>query len=215
MNTLMRKFRNSIYYKRLFINHNVVMIYLSGSRLSGITDDISDFDIIIIVDEDVNIHDHINEYVMYKDKVKIHWYYVPFNKFEYFSTYGQQLNIIGGILFRNINDEYILYKNNKYITEINSLIERKNIISKNSSISLYNLLESLVDSIIDDNYISEKNYTKMIYQLCLSSYYLRDEKPDIEFLKSIKRIRWQPVSDEYKKLAIERLKILKKEIKEG
>ena len=213
MNTLMSEFKESEYYQRIFKNHKVVLLYISGSRLCGITDERSDYDLISIVDED-NPEMCPNEFIMYDDSIKIHWYYISFKTFKDLSVNGTNLNIVGGIQFRNINSDTILYQNKEYESQINELLSEKEIISNNSCKALYHRLEKLVDDIISDNAISEKNYTKMIYHLCLASYYLVGDEPDIEFLKKIKRIRWQPVSDEYKDLAVKRLKILKDKIKE-
>ena len=50
MSILMNEFKESEYYKRIFKNHKVVILYVSGSRLYGITDERSDYDLIAIVD---------------------------------------------------------------------------------------------------------------------------------------------------------------------
>ena len=208
MSILMNEFKESEYYQRIFKNHKVVILYVSGSRLCGITDERSDYDLIAIVDEDIP-ETYPNEFIMYEDSIKIHWYYRSLKTFKDLSVNGTNLNIIGGIQFRNLNSDAILYQNKEYESQINELLSEKNVISNNSCKALYNRLKELVDSIISDNAISERNYTKMIYHLCLASYYLNGDEPDISFLKKIKRIRWQPVPDEYKILAVERLKILK------
>ena len=208
MSILMNEFKESEYYQRIFKNHKVVILYVSGSRLCGITDERSDYDLIAIVDEDIT-ETYPNEFIMYEDSIKIHWYYRSLKTFKDLSVNGTNLNIVGGIQFRNLNSDTILYQNKEYESKINELLSEKNVISNNSWKALYNRLKELVDSIISDNAISEKNYTKMIYHLCLASYYLNGDEPDISFLKKIKRIRWQPVSDEYKILAVERIKILK------
>lgn len=208
MNTLMNEFKESEYYQRIFKNHKIVLLYISGSRLYGIIDERSDYDLIAIVDEDIP-ETHPNEFIMYEDSIKIHWYYRSLKTFKDLSVNGTNLNIVGGIQLRNLNSDTILYQNEKYEYQINELLSEKETISNNSCKALYNRLSKLVDDIISDNAIVEKNYTKMIYHLCVASYYLNGDEPDISFLKRIKRIRWQPVSDEYKTLAVERLKILK------
>ena len=208
MSILMNEFKESEYYQRIFKNHKIVILYVSGSRLCGITDERSDYDLIAIVDEDIP-ETYPNEFIMYEDSIKIHWYYRSLKTFKDLSVNGTNLNIVGGIQFRNLNSDTILYQNKEYESQINELLSEKNVISNNSCKALYNRLKELVDSIISDNAISEKNYTKMIYHLCVASYYLNGDEPDISFLKRIKRIRWQPVSDEYKILAVERLKLLK------
>ena len=208
MSILMNEFKESEYYQRIFKNNKVVLLYISGSRLYGIIDERSDYDLIAIVDEDIP-ETRPNEFIMYEDSIKIHWYYRSLKTFKDLSVNGTNVNIVGGIQFRNLNSDTILYQNEEYESQINELLSEKETISNNSCKALYNRLKELVDSIISDNAISEKNYTKMIYYLCLASYYLNADEPDILFLKKIKRIRWQPVSDEYKTLAVERLKILK------
>ena len=208
MNTLMNEFKESEYYQRIFKNHKIVLLYISGSRLYGIIDERSDYDLIAIVDEDIP-ETRPNEFIMYEDSIKIHWYYRSLKTFKYLSVNGTNLNIVGGIQFRNLNSDTILYQNEEYESQINELLSEKETISNNSCKALYNRLSKLVDDIISDNAIVEKNYTKMIYHLCVASYYLNGDELDISFLKRIKRIRWQPVSDEYKTLAVERLKILK------
>lgn len=208
MSILMNEFKESEYYKRIFKNHKIVLLYISGSRLYGIIDERSDYDLIAIVDEDIP-ETRPNEFIMYEDSIKIHWYYRSLKTFKDLSVNGTNLNIVGGIQLRNLNSDTILYQNEKYEYQINELLSEKETISNNSCKALYNRLSKLVDDIISDNAIVEKNYTKMIYHLCVASYYLNGDEPDISFLKRIKRIRWQPVSDEYKTLAVERLKILK------
>lgn len=208
MSILMNEFKESEYYQRIFKNHKVVLLYISGSRLYGITDERSDYDLIAIVDEDTP-ETYPNEFIMYEDSIKIHWYYRSLKTFKDLSVNGTNLNIVGGIQLRNLNSDTILYQNEKYEYQINELLSEKETISNNSCKALYNRLSKLVNDIISDNAIVEKNYTKMIYHLCVASYYLNGDEPDISFLKRIKRIRWQPVSDEYKTLAVERLKILK------
>ena len=208
MNTLMNEFKESEYYQRIFKNHKIVLLYISGSRLYGITDERSDYDLIAIVDEDIP-ETRPNEFIMYEDSIKIHWYYRSLKTFKNLSVNGTNLNIVGGIQLRNLNSDTILYQNEEYESQINELLSEKETISNNSCKALYNRLSKLVDDIISDNSIVEKNYTKMIYHLCVASYYLNGDEPDILFLMRIKIIRWQPVSDEYKTLAVERLKILK------
>ena len=146
MNTLMNDFKESEYYQRIFKNHNVVLLYISGSRLYGIIDERSDYDLVAIVDED-NPEMCPNEFIMYEDSIKIHWYYTSLKSFRDSSINGPNFNITGGIQFRNINKDFILYQNKEYESEINKLLSEKNLISKNSSKALYYRYEKLVINI--------------------------------------------------------------------
>lgn len=58
-------FKQSPYYERVFRNHNIILLFVSGSRASGIIDEKSDFDIVAITDN-VTPDDDAPEYLTYK-----------------------------------------------------------------------------------------------------------------------------------------------------
>lgn len=67
----------------------------------------------------------------------------------------------------------------------------------------------MIDRILAANEIKTESYCKYIYHLYFASYVLLPEEPQASFLTAIKRIRWKPVSDEYKALAVERIRLLR------
>lgn len=194
--------KNSSYYDIIFNNHDVMMIYIGGSRMIGCIDERSDYDLVVVI-SDKDDNKTPDEFLMYNG-VKVHWDYrrisefiEPMNR----NTMGQ----FNGIVFNKICSEVIIYENPKYTKIIDYLKRVRDIIAKISTYNLYTNQKSLVESILTSGSVNEKHHTKFLYCLGYASYYIMGETPNLEFLNSIKRIRWKPVSDEYKKLLVERL----------
>lgn len=99
-----------------------------------------------------------NEFIMYEDSIKILWYYKSLKSFKDSTINGRNFEITGGIQFRNINKDFILYQNEEYESEINKLLNEKDLISENSSKALYYRYENLINEILSDNKIEEKIY---------------------------------------------------------
>lgn len=68
----------SPYYERILNGHDVVMIFLTGSRLIDITDGRSDFDLMVLTNDNER-EEYVSEFLTYYTK-KVHWHYVPVTK---------------------------------------------------------------------------------------------------------------------------------------
>lgn len=199
------EFQNSEFYHKLFDDQDVVMIYIAGSRICNVVDKRSDYDLIVLTNNEDQ--DNPSEFLMYKDK-KVHWYWRNIDTFiETGGTYP--MRYYGNVLFGYICDDCIIYKNEKYIDRINQLIEHKHEIGLNGAKLFYESQKQLVESICKKSRIDESDYTKFLGHLCVTSYYVLNEPIDASVVLPAKRIRWQPVSDEIKAKIIERLRLLK------
>ena len=208
MTEFIKAFKNTSYYQRLFDTSEVLGIYLAGSMCTGITDDRSDYDITIItLDGDDYIDASMYEYLIYNGK-KVHWYYRSI-KHLFDAKHNYSKAYVGTMLLRNIREDLTIYENPKYSDILHNLYEIKDRSSVAGMYRLFEVQKAYIDEVINEGKVLEKHHTKYLYHLCLASYYLTGEEPDKDFLRVIKRIRWQPVSDEYKNLAVERLKIYK------
>ena len=207
MTEFIEAFKNTSYYKTLIGSAEIVCIYIGGSMCCGITDERSDYDLVILTLDNEYIDASKYEYLRYKDK-KVHWYYRPIEHIVRLDTKDMKA-AIGTVILKGFRDECIIYKNPKYIDVIDNLYDTKDDISDLGARHLFEIKKEYIDDILAEGKILEKHYSKHLYQLCLASYYLLHNDPDKDFLISLKRIRWQPVSDEYKKLAVDRLKIYK------
>ena len=205
LNDFIKDFKASRFYDLLFGGYDVVMIYVAGSQLYGARDDRSDYDLIVLVNGDCRYEP--NEYLTYNGK-KVHWYWLNIDTFiETGNSYPMQY--YGNVLFGYICDDYIIYKNEKYIDRINQLLEHKHEIGLNGAKLFYESQKQLVESICKKSRIDESDYTKFLGHLCVTSYYVLNEPVDSSVVLPAKRIRWQPVRDEIKAKIVERLRLLK------
>lgn len=199
------EFQNSAFYHKLFDDQDVVMIYIAGSRICNVIDERSDYDLIVLTNNEDQ--DNPSEFLMYKDK-KVHWYWRNVDTFiETGGTYP--MRYYGNVLFGYICDNCIIYKNEKYTDRINQLLEHKHEIGLNGAKLFYESQKQLVESICKKSRIDESDYTKFLGHLCVTSYYVLNEPVDSSVVLPAKRIRWQPVSDEIKAKIVERLRLLK------
>lgn len=199
------EFQNSSFYHKLFDDQDVVMIYIAGSRICNVIDERSDYDLIVLTNNEDQ--DNPSEFLMYKDK-KVHWYWRNVDTFiETGGTYP--MRYYGNVLFGYICDDCIIYKNEKYTDRINQLLEHKHEIGLNGAKLFYESQKQLVESICKKSRIDESDYTKFLGHLCVTSYYVLNEPVDSSVVLPAKRIRWQPVSDEIKAKIVERLRLLK------
>lgn len=199
------EFQNSAFYHKLFDDQDVVMIYIAGSRICNVIDERSDYDLIVLTNNEDQ--DNPSEFLMYKYK-KVHWYWRNVDTFiETGGTYP--MRYYGNVLFGYICDDCIIYKNEKYTDRINQLLEHKHEIGLNGAKLFYESQKQLVESICKKSKIDESDYTKFLGHLCVTSYYVLNEPVDSSVVLPAKRIRWQPVSDEIKAKIVERLRLLK------
>ena len=207
-----KAFKNTSYYQQLFNSSEVLGIYLLGSMCTGIIDERSDYDIVIFTLTGEHIDASTYEYLMYRGK-KVHWYYCPIKKL--FNSKNNVLDILCPIQMRNIRENLIIYENPQYDNILHNLYKTKDEFSVLGIYRFFELKKTYIYDVLSEGRVLEQHYTKYLYHLCLASYYLTGEEPNKEFLRVLKRIRWRPVPDEYKQLAVKRLKIYKNYIEQN
>jgi len=209
MKEFIEAFKNTSYYENIFKFNptEIVFIYVSGSMLIDVTDDRSDYDIVVYTIGGEFIDASQYEYLMYRGR-KVHWYFRPINKIFDIDN-SPVSSCIGNLFISNLCDDFIIYENPKYKELIDKIHSVKNQLSHISAYCFFNIQRDLIERILTEGKILEDHYTKYLYHLCVGSYYLTNEPLDKDFLVSLKRIRWTPVSDEYKQLAVNRLRIYK------
>ena len=202
MKDFINEFKQTSYYKSIFNSYEVIGIFILGSRSTGVNDLDSDYDIIVLTADGDYLDVSTYQYLKYKDR-KVHWYYRPISSL--FETTGHILNILCPVQLRNISSAFIIYENPKYSTILNYLYRHKCEISKIACYSMYNFKKDYVQEIINAGELLESHYCKYLYHLCLGSYYLMDETPDIPLLKALKKSKYNMLTDTYRKQAFERL----------
>lgn len=210
LSDFINSFKSSSAYKLLFDGQRVAMIYIAGSRLSGAIDERSDYDIIVVVDNEGN---YAPEQTWSYEGKKVHWYFVELPvlaETRHIESRQKTLFYTGYVLFGLLKDENIIYENPDYRNAIDALKANKRNIGINGARLMYDWHKDYIDSIIADNSIQEVHYSKFIAHFCTASFFVWNEPIDTDLIREIKRIRWQPVSDECKTKAVERLRLLKK-----
>lgn len=203
LSNFIEEFKNSKYYADILAKHNVILMFVSGSRIIDVTDERSDYDLVAIVDEPCQ--QHVDEYLIYNG-VKVHWYFRTLTDFV--AARGGGLQSYGAVLFSFIRDGVIIYANPYYEASWKLLIADKDTIATNGLLEVSNSYWDLIDSVLKEGAITPTLYTKILSHLCVCSFVAQGE-PLTEhakgMLKQLKRIRWQPVSDEAKNWCVERI----------
>lgn len=205
LNDFIQDIKSSPFLNRILDGHNVIMLCMYGSRLLDLTDDISDYDLLVITD-DSEEPSYPQEYLTYEG-VKVHWYYKPLASI--IDSRRKTFSYFGTMQLAFLTDNEIIYENPSFASCIRFLKNRKETIGLINAFNLFNAKKDLVESILAEGTISEHNYTKFLYHLCYASYYLRGEEPNREFLVELKRIGEMSVDKKYVDLAVTRLAMLR------
>lgn len=174
-----------------------IFIYLGGSRLYDCLDERSDYDLVVIVENNLDKHE---EYKLEYNGKHVHWIVQTYESL--FGISNRTLNLVGNMQLHYLTDDYVLYVNKSKKKMYNIVKKNKEAIAKRSSFLLYEELKSLVIRCLADKTL-DNNKSKMLYHLCNAYYILNEEQPDIEFLKVLKRIRWQETPQDIKDKCLE------------
>lgn len=173
----------SPYFNRILNGHDVIMISLTSSRLIGITDERSDYDLIVITN-DAEREEYVSEFLTYYSN-KVHWHYIPIMNLIA-NENGNLLSCSGEVEFVGLSEQKIIYVNPKYLKVINYLIEKKDVVAKVGVYGLVSFHARFISRILRANEIKTEDYCKFIYHLCFASYIILSETPDKNFLSEIK-----------------------------
>lgn len=211
LNVILDDFKNSEFYEMMFNDapNEIIAIFLGGSYLNRTADERSDLDIMGIVKGD-NIWTDNKNYLVWKDLIVAHWNWRSID--QYYSEDAPMYDLLGQSMLKNITEDDFIYINEKYRSEVLTLINDKDNISKVGQIRVVKFFKKLINEIITDGFIAEKNYSKILYHLCLVYYYQNNLEPNLDLIREIKRIKWQPVQQKHLDQCFEMIKWLKENI---
>lgn len=205
------EFKTTNFFKELCNKDNIIFIYIGGSRMWNIDDDISDFDICVFNSEK---YDNPDNYILNDMKYKdVHGH------FYWDNIYNSLLGPIGGlkwykcyrgITLGNIKKDHILYLNPEYKKLMEYILNNQDNIFKISLYYSYKLQEECISSKCDLTTFDNINCRpKYLAHFLLYSYRLTGEKIEYDFVKKIKRLDEKDLTEGDKKYVSERLKIIK------
>lgn len=205
-----KELKNSPYFSKYILNDievdDIVGIYIAGSTSLKIEDEDSDYDIVVLTTKALPKTKFFSEYVRLKYKGRpMHWYYDSID-YLFDLTDSDTLDILGKVHFDQFFRAITIYENPKYSELLSKLEAIKAKISTLAGYCFLNAQRPRINKLITQNCILKEDHNKLLYQCCFASYYLTNTPINIDFLRELKRIYWNPVKQEYKDLTIEVLK---------
>ena len=217
--TLLKIIAKPELFNEITLGHNVLAILLGGSRLVGVENDMSDYDLTVVVSRDdyLSIKKIFNNFPTYKSYfyisgVKVHWTYTNIDTLTSFPKEWWPI------------ETFYLWNNSLIYVEDLEILEKmylklKKMITKNLKI-LYESHQYL-NSIQDISTILEFK-TKKIYRYCLLACLLKNSEitsMEVTKLKELHDIyknnkSYLGISHQLDNWAISKLKWLYKYIKE-
>lgn len=189
----MADFKASSLVDRICSKYDVIMIWVSGSNCIGLTDSQSDYDLGVLVADNIifsKTEKTSEMYVYKKDAKEVQCIYNSFEDIKASPCVGSlaAYRHLGWAQFKYITEDHILYINPKYKEIVTTLIAHKDCIAKNAVYTFLKLMEPAIDSIENVNYISAIEWGKMLSHLCWCVEELRDIPHQIPALMTLKRL---------------------------
>lgn len=189
---------------------DIILIWVAGSTLTGLSDTESDIDLgVLIANQTTITQTERNEnYLIYKPtNTKVQWIYDTVQDITTLQSTANQRNIGWAQLrhLQTLEDDFILYVNPVYREFVKELIASKEIISEYSMWLYFNTKQALIQEILRQGRVIPECQQKSLYHLCWASDLLQRKTIDTTFLKAVKRIKTQPVSDIYLKRIYEKI----------
>lgn len=191
--------------------YDIMAIFLMGSRVTGCTDERSDYDLTIVCADDSVQQD--KRFLLFKGH-KVHWYFTAYKDFVQEEP-RRPLWCYMNVLFGYVTLEYVLYINGNYKEQIGELMARKREIGLNGAKLFVETQKFLIDSIDSRGELVEQDFTKFLGHLCITKYFVYQEPVDVVHVLKAKRIRWQPTTKEDRDWIVLQLKMLMKWFREN
>lgn len=207
-NKLISELKNTNYWQLLF-KEEAELIFFGGSTLCNTRDDFSDFDIDCITStKNILNKNKYNEYLEWNGK-KIHMYYHSLYEINSKLFYGIDLNFMINLYLlceRIKNKDYsmIIYCSNDKLIKL--------LINRSEEFLNFGFKELVKANLYKIELISSgKNFikSKWLYYLIYAKKLFFKEELDMQFLKQIKRIEWQPVKQKYLDMCVQDIKEIK------
>lgn len=210
LNTFITDFKTSGIVEQICKDYEVIMIWISGSQISGLVDDYSDYDIGILVADDVSFSKTVKTPVFYKYKKDSKNVQCIFNNLQdiYSKPSKERLAVfhyLGWAQFRLFSEEHIIYRNNKYTAIINTLIKNKIEISDIAIYAFLNLLQENILRITTPEDIKKVYWGKMLSHILWAVNILNNNDQEFSKITKLKRTEVASYSDEELQYAFNKL----------
>lgn len=185
------KLQNSAFLNLLFDKPEVILVVLCGSRITGIVDDHSDYDITILT---TNENCEESDYRLRYNERDVHWYYHNINKFVYTNLSEPAMNFLCLFLLGFITEDYIIYRNPKYEKMIEGIFSVKKQLRELGARMFYTKCKEIISTPLKDNKIEKKYFSKFWGHLVCMYYALTNQPINAELVLAAKRMRYRELN---------------------
>lgn len=199
---LINELKETSYWDLLF-RENTIIAYFGGSELIGFKDERSDFDIMCITSNQPRSSEY-SEFLMWNDK-KVHFIYRSIDEIQNFNLRSLGLTTLTQMQALKYNNSVFL---NNCPEVLDELLASSDEYLRVGFEKMSQELSNLIEKIVTQNAINDEDKTKYLYHLVYAKRKYFKEPIEEEYLRQLKRIRWQPVEDKYIQMCIEDLKVI-------
>lgn len=211
MHKFISDFTSSSYYKQIITTYpEVVAAYIGGSRVYGLENEHSDYDITVIVNEDSAFYNPIGQHYLTYKGTTVHWYFLTVNQLlseDYIDIY----EYLGRLTLCQVNkNNTFIYKNPKYENLLTFLLVKCDTLAKIWSTRIFQespqKIEKLIKAVNQEYTSKDYKFIKRTYFLMLASYWLLQDELDYDFLYNLNQADHVCyLSQEYKQKIADRL----------
>lgn len=193
LNTFISDFKTSGLVEQLCATHDVIFIWVTGSHAMGLADHNSDYDLGILVADDIKISTTEKNPITYlykKNGKEVQCIYNTVSDIyaPHSSDFLAVYQYLCWCVFRTIQNEHIIYINPKYREFLNVLIANKNEISVNAFYSFTSFLKDSICAVKCKDDIKKIAWGKMLTYLCWYADILQGVESNSDTLVKVKRL---------------------------
>lgn len=184
-------FKKTAYYNQLIADPNLILLYVGGSRIVGVSDEQSDYDLCAIMKST----DHKSTTgVLQWRRGDAHLHIYNENLDQFFCT-EDWYYAVGMLNQAYLTEEDILFANPQHEKLVKFIIENKKKVGIIGAYRLALTFERLIDRVLSLNYLDQQSLTKRLYHLLVSYSLLTNSPLDIDFVKKVKYCKTQPLNE--------------------
>lgn len=192
LNTFITDFKASGIVDQLNKQHEVILIWLTGSHAMSLSDGDSDYDLGVLIADNVDISKTEKNPITYKYKKNNKEVQCIYNNInDIFAPMSPEFLVVYQYLcwcvFIDFQEEHLIYVNPKYQEFVENLIAHKIDISINAFHSFVLFFEKSINLITSKEDIKKVAWGKMLTYLCWYSDRLRGVDSNTERLLRVKR----------------------------
>ena len=197
--TFKQELLSSKFYRRILeqdpYQDDIIAVILSGSRMSGLTDFISDYDFLILTKQYNNDLPLLE--MTYKGK-RVHFHFRQYIRFLHWSGPLAEQHLEGAIWLFNYSDSCLFYLDKKYKTTWDFILKNKEKLIKISTSLLWYSVREEVETILSTKEFCSGQMNKYLHGALIGYLYLTNQLPkNIEPLMCLKRERYKAMSNQY------------------